>query len=78
MYYKLINNDIKYDIKDIKELNDIKNKEIVLEVDISYNQLTQLPDCINDFANLQELFYCSNKLMATCAVWYLSTTLRKF
>jgi hypothetical protein len=62
MYYKLINDDTKYDIKDIKELNEILNKEIVLEIDISNNQLTQLPECINDFINLQN-FYCHcNKL----------------
>jgi Leucine-rich repeat (LRR) protein len=62
MYYKLINDDTKYDIKDIKELNEILNKEIVLEIDISNNQLTQLPECINDFPNLQTLNCYNNQL----------------
>jgi Leucine-rich repeat (LRR) protein len=62
MYYKLINDDTKYDIKDIKELNEILNKEIVFEIDISYNQLTKLPDCINDFPNLQTLNCYNNQL----------------
>jgi Leucine-rich repeat (LRR) protein len=62
MYYKLINDDTKYDIKDIKELNEILNKEIVFEIDISNNLLTQLPECINDFPNLQTLNCYNNQL----------------
>jgi Leucine-rich repeat (LRR) protein len=62
MYYKLINDDTNYDIRDIKKLNEILNKELVIELDISNNQLTQLPDCINDLPNLQYLYCWNNKL----------------
>jgi Leucine-rich repeat (LRR) protein len=62
MYYKLINDDTKYSINDINQLNEIENKEFVIELVISKNSLTKLPECINDFPNLQELWCNNNKL----------------
>jgi Leucine-rich repeat (LRR) protein len=62
MYYKLINDDTKYDINNIKELNNLNNKQFVIELDISNNQLTQLPEFINEFINLQTLNCSFNKL----------------
>jgi Leucine-rich repeat (LRR) protein len=62
MYYKLINDDTKYTINDIKELNKLKNKDLVVELIINNNQLTKLPDCINEFINLQYLYCHFNNL----------------
>jgi Leucine-rich repeat (LRR) protein len=62
MYYKLINDNTKYEINDIKELNTLKNKDLVIELIINNNQLTKLPDCINEFINLQYLYCHYNKL----------------
>jgi Leucine-rich repeat (LRR) protein len=62
MYYKLINDNTKYEINDIKELDKLKNKEFVIELIISFDNLNELPECINDFPNLQELWCNNNKL----------------
>ena len=44
MYYKLIN--------DVNELKDIKDKELIIKLDISNCKLKELPECINEFYNL--------------------------
>ena len=62
MYYKLIDDNTKYTIYNINELNGIENKEFVIKLDISNNSLTQLPDSINQFINLQKLDCSSNQL----------------
>jgi Leucine-rich repeat (LRR) protein len=62
MYYKLIDDNTNYEINGIKELNKLKNKEFIIELNISENGLTQLPECINDFPNLQKLDCRYNKL----------------
>ena len=60
--YKLIDDDIKHNINNINELKDIIDKELIIELNISNNQLTQLPECINDFINLQILYCYRNNL----------------
>jgi Leucine-rich repeat (LRR) protein len=64
MYYKNINDDKEYDINNINELNKLENKDLLVYLNISNNQLTQLPEFINDFINLQEL-YCGDNQLTT-------------
>lgn len=64
MYYCYLNDTRKYILNNVKELNNIVNKDLVIEIDISNYGLRKLPKCINEFINLQN-FYCNNNNLST-------------